>query len=289
VSLFVVVVLYKRMAGESQTCISLANQIEITHVDRVLLYDNSPVANSGPIPPGWTYFHDPDNGGLARAYNHALAEAKSKGCRWMLLLDQDSELPADFLHAVQKGMRAMEPRTDVVALVPVVRLGARRLSPVIPMLGRERPYHKCNVIESRWLMAINSGTCVRVGFIEEIGGFCSDFWLDYLDHWLFRKIAQCNKSIYITDAVIEHALSVADMNSGMSVERYQNILAAERRFTNRYLPRVWQMMLVPRLVGRALKHLVFTKDKRLGCSMAAAAWAQLGSCCHGLLSRHDPH
>ncbi len=80
------------------------------------------------------------------------------------------------------------------------------------------------------------------------------------------------------DAVIQHELSVTDMNRGMSVERYSNILAAELRFTNEFLPPLWRLALIPRLLARALKHLIVTSDKRLAGRMAIAACTQFSAC-----------
>jgi GT2 family glycosyltransferase len=278
VEVFVVVVLYKCAVGESLTCISLMNQMQANARDAVLLYDNSPAPDPHSIPAGWDYRHDPGNGGLAQAYNDAVARAQSAGYGWMLLLDQDSRLPPDFLVGVRNSMRAMDSRNDVVALVPIVESNSRQLSPLIPKPAWEKPYGRRNLVESDWLMAINSGTCVRVAFIEELGGFSKDFWLDYLDHWLFKMIAVHGRSIYVMDAVIQHELSVTDMNRGMSVERYSNILAAELHFANEFLPLSWRLALVPRLLARALKHLIATSDKRLAARMAIAACTQLSTC-----------
>jgi GT2 family glycosyltransferase len=281
-TLFVVVVLYKCAVSESQTCLSLLSQIDSDHRDVFLVYDNSPGSGSCSIPAGWQYCHDEANGGLVRAYNYALSQAKLGGCPWLLLLDQDSRLPPDFLARVRVSMIEMEPNADVVALVPIVVANSRQLSPIIPKLGREKFYDRRRFVESDWVMAINSGTCVRVRFIDDLGGFSADFWLDYLDHWLFRMIAIRGKSVYVTDSVIQHELSVADMNhSMMSVERYQNILTAERRFTNGYLPPLWRLVLVPRLLARAVKHLMLTDDKRLAGCMANAALVQLASMLKG--------
>ena len=43
------------------------------------------------------YVHDPSNGGLASAYNYALARAESEEREWLLLLDQDTSLTAEFI------------------------------------------------------------------------------------------------------------------------------------------------------------------------------------------------
>lgn len=280
ISLYVIIVLYKCDIATSATCQSLLKQIGLEQQDIFVVYDNSPSANLGSTPKGWQVVLDPNNGGLLTAYNYAFSQARSKGCHWVLLLDQDTDLPANFVVTVHENLALMQSKTDVVAIIPIVKAGDRQVSPMLPRLGRETSYALRNVVESNWLTAINSGTCLRVDFIEGVGGFCKDFWLDYLDHWLFKTINSSRKCVYVTDVVLQHDLSVANMNSGLSVQRYKNVLLAERRFTNNYLPPIWRFVLIPRLLGRALKHLIMTRDKRLGCLMVVAAAAQLVSLAH---------
>ncbi len=96
-----VVVIYKLEIAASKTIASLHSLgrqpgLEIS----LLIYDNSPspqtcehpIANLFPV----TYVHDPQNGGLAPAYNRALQMAEANGAEWLLLLDQDTVLSADY-------------------------------------------------------------------------------------------------------------------------------------------------------------------------------------------------
>jgi GT2 family glycosyltransferase len=274
-NLCVIVVLYQRALCASPTCLSLSNQSFLGPGDTFIVYDNSPHSNLGPIPTGWEVVTDSSNGGLLAAYSYAVSRAEAAGCAWVLLLDQDTDLPPDFLLAAHKMVAQLRDQADVVAIVPVVKAGKRQLSPMIPRLGRESPFVPREVVEKRWLMAINSGTCLRVDFIESIGGFSEAFWLDYLDHWLFKMIHNRRKSVYVSSMVLQHELSVANMNKGLSAQRYRNVLRAERQFTNGYLPPLWRLVLVPRLLLRALKHLVMTRDKRLGFLMVAGAATQM--------------
>jgi hypothetical protein len=284
--LFVVIVLYQRSIAASVTCQSLSKQRGIKSRDRFLLYDNSPCTNLGPIPRGWEVIVDSSNGGLFAAYSCAVSRAKAAACPWLLLLDQDTELPPDFLLTVHKNLALSQGKTDVVAIVPIVMAGSRQVSPMLPRLGKEYPFLLRDVVEPRWLMAINSGTCLRVDFIESIGGFSKAFWLDYLDHWLFKMIHSMRKGVYVSSAVLQHELSVANMDKGLSVQRYKNVLSAERQFTNTYLPLLWRLALVPRLLARAFKHLVITQDKRLGFLMVVGAAEQTAALVRNCWATH---
>jgi GT2 family glycosyltransferase len=275
IDLCVVVVLYNRTMNTSVTCRSLLQQTFIEPKDTFIIYDNSPSSNLGSsTPQGWEIVVDPSNGGLFTAYTHAVSRARSKGCPWVLLLDQDTELPSNFLVTVHEDLALMQAESDVVAIVPLVKAGNRQVSPMRPRLGREIPFNRRSVVEASWLWAINSGTCLRVDFIDSIGGFSNAFWLDFLDHWLFKMINNSRKRVYVSKLILQHELSVSNMDSGLTVERYKNVLRAEREFTNHYLPKLWRYVLVPRLLARASKHLIMTRNKRLGLLMVAAAAAQ---------------
>jgi GT2 family glycosyltransferase len=278
IDLCVVVVLYNCNINTSLTCRSLLQQTFIEPNDTFIIYDNSPSSNLGSTTPdGWEIVLDPSNGGLFTAYSYAVSKARSKGCPWVLLLDQDTDLPPNFLVTVHEDLTLMQAETDVVAIVPMVKAGNRQVSPMRPRLGREIPFNRRSVVEASWLWAINSGTCLRVDFIDSIGGFSNAFWLDFLDHWLFKMINNSRKRVYVSKLVLQHELSVSNMDSGLTVKRYKNVLRAEREFTNHYLPTLWRYVLVPRLLARALKHLIVTRNKRLGLLMAAAAATQVHS------------
>lgn len=276
-SILVTVVLYRCSVTQSPTCVSLQTQ-EAYSGDpiSILIYDNSPVGNPEELLPDWTYVSDSTNKGLATAYNYALSRAKLSGAQWLLLLDQDSILPRNFLANLQSEIALCHDNPKIAAIVPLVFSGHRQVSPMRPMLGLDRSYRSTRSTSFAWLAAINSAAAIRVSFIESIGGFSEVFWLDYLDHWLFRKIYDTAHAVYVSDIRIDHNLSVANFNQGLEVSRYENVLKAEAAFTNQYLPIYWRWVLAVRLVARAVKHAIFTHNKKIALLMLSAAWKQAG-------------
>jgi GT2 family glycosyltransferase len=240
-----------------------------------LIYDNSPIGNSVDLPSGWLYVSDPKNKGLAAAYNHAIAQAKDSAAQWLLLLDQDSCLPKNFMANLQTEIALCHQKSKIAAIVPFVFSNGRQVSPFLPKFGFDRPYNLSRSTTSKWIAAINSATSIRVSFVESIGGFPSEFWLDYLDHWLFRKIYDTGHAVFVGEMKIEHNLSVANFDMGLQVARYKNVLAGEMAFTNRYLPTYWRPILVIRLLLRAVKHSIITRDKRMALLMITAAFRQI--------------
>jgi GT2 family glycosyltransferase len=267
-----VVVLYKCTIDQSSTCISIRTQDSYDKgAISFLIYDNSPTGKPDGLPPDWIYVSDPTNNGLAAAYNHGISQAKHSGAHWLLLLDQDSCLPKNFMVNLQAEAALCHQKPEIAAIVPLVFSNRRQVSPFLPKLGFDRPYTLSHSTSSEWIAAINSAASIRISFLESIGGFSADFWLDYLDHWLFRKIYDTGHAVFVGEMKIEHSLSVANFDQGLEVSRYKNVLAAEMAFTNRCLPLYWRPILVIRLIARAVKHLILTRDKRMALLMIASA------------------
>jgi len=65
----------------------------------LLVYDNSPEPHHFPTFPFMRlhYRHNSQNPGVSKAYNEGCALAREKDKRWLLLLDQDTSMPAGWL------------------------------------------------------------------------------------------------------------------------------------------------------------------------------------------------
>lgn len=278
-TILAVVVLYKCSLEESFMCQTLQKQAAVLDPQSttVLLYDNSPTSAVINLPKNWIYVGNPKNGGVAAAYNRALELAHETGADWLLLLDQDSCLPPKFLVELNFALARLEGAEGISAVVPRIYCNGRQISPVRPMLGLDRPINRGNAVVSAWISAINSGAAIRVSFVEEIGGFNQGFWLDYLDHWLFRTIFARKKSVYISDAKVQHDLSVANLADGIGLPRYANVLEAERRFTNEFLPLFWKIVLMGRLAARAVKYGLGNRNKGLSRLLFSHAFRQFAT------------
>lgn len=236
-----VVVLYRLRPAQSPTIATLARSYQLLRQDRLKLelfiYDNSPQSQPLDVrlPFAHRYVHDPLNGGLAAAYNLALYSDPQDPERWLLLLDQDTALPEDFLEQSLKALEKIGPDQQVAAAVPRIFQEGRPISPAIITTGRVSPVKEIGEgIAREGLTAINSGVLVRKNFLREIKGFNPKFKLDYLDHWLFSEIGRIGKSVYVTGAVVKHDLSVSHIESRVSKDRYLSILDSETLFYRDY-------------------------------------------------------
>jgi GT2 family glycosyltransferase len=223
----------------------------------------------------FAYKHDPSNGGIAAAYNWTLDIAKSQGFSWLLLLDQDTSLPDTFLAFLGDAVRLYNTNKSVAAIVPRATDRGVAISPKRVCFGRLAPLPKLAPLIAEYeVTAINSGTAVRVPFMASLGGFNSAYWLDSLDHWMFRKIYGHGKRVAISGSVLEHNLAVSDYRRNkVSLTRYRSILSAEASFVTTEKRRVEIPVYMIRLVLRVVKQLVIYRRPDLAaltCAMIAA-------------------
>jgi len=235
-----VVVLYHLRPDQSPTIATLVRSFERIRGSgpglNLIIYDNSPKPQQVdiPLPFEHRYVHDALNGGLAAAYNYALNSDPGGDGQWLLLLDQDSTLPDNFLEEVFKALNLIGMDDGVAAVVPKILQRRRLISPALVKGGRVQPVKNIEPGVSREnLTALNSGALLRKNFLIGIGGFNQQFRLDYLDHWLFSEIKRRGKKVCVTGAVIGHDLSIG--NSGpVPPGRYLSILRSETLFYREY-------------------------------------------------------
>jgi GT2 family glycosyltransferase len=255
-----VVVLYQEEAVESLTIRSfnqaMRSEPGLISEIFVCVYDNSPQPSPLPrdlFPCEWAAFQPRRNNGLAEAYNVALEAARRGEIKWLLLLDSDTEVTAAFLKASLEEMDIAEADDKLAGLIPHIVEGGAVHSPRFANAFRRRPVSLSvsGVVDDE-LIALNSGSVLRVAAVLAIGGFNIDFWLDYLDYWLFRSLYTRGYRVFVLPETLAHSLSFADAARRMPRERYQNMLGAERYFFMRFGSRWERTRLKLVLLKRAL-------------------------------------
>jgi len=201
------------------------------HLEHVLIYDNSPQSRARPPVDlaACTYVHDASNGGTAAAYLHACGLAGETGIDWMLLLDQDTSLPAGFLAAASTTLASSRvlPR----ALVPWVFHGSSVVSPArVTDTGTIAPLHYGTPPPSvGCLTAISSGSLLHAPTLAAHMPLPGGLWLDYVDHWIFLQLGSRGLPVTVFDASLQHDLSVSTVKS-LSPARLTSILNGEACF-----------------------------------------------------------
>jgi GT2 family glycosyltransferase len=207
-----------------------------------LVWDNSPDRHTVPHHLAFPleYRHTGENLGVSGAYNSAAKLASEYGAQWLLLLDQDTALPPEFLLRMREYAQRLSPQSGcssskIAAVAPTVMMGQSQISPKVTVRGGRSVDPPPGFIgeESRELVLVNTGLLLRLESFSEIGGYDPDFWLDFSDRYLCHMLAQAGFSIWLAaDLQLQHHVSL--IAGGISLERYANLLAAEDAFFSLY-------------------------------------------------------
>lgn len=258
--ILVIVVLYKMPLTESPAIQGLLQTFacypELHKLLSVLIWDNSPTPfKSSELAPSFAYKHSQQNLGVSSAYNNAMQIAKAMGCQWLLLLDQDTAIPANFLpQALKLGCRFLN-KPEIAAVVPFLMDGDCVLSPREVLFKKFKPLHRpFEGVYPGEVTAANSGTLIRIDALEQIGGFNEDFWLDFSDVVAFYLLHQHGKQIYIAgDLLLKHKITVLDFRNSMSPERYSSFIAAEGAYWDTYRTVTERAFHTLRILERAIR------------------------------------
>lgn len=197
--LLIVLVLFKTKLDLSKAWSSLARDSDCG----VFIYDNSPESQS--VPQHFYYVHDSSNAGVSKAYNEAAKFATLNNKRWLLLLDQDTEFPANSL---EEYWKAISDYPDSKIFVPVLR-DSIIVSPFRYNLTRgfvTREIHNTKLPLSSYLAA-NSGMMINVLFFQQCGGYDQDIPLDFSDFAFLHKAKKLIDNFVVLEIVCQHCTS----------------------------------------------------------------------------------
>jgi hypothetical protein len=254
IEVMAVLVLYRRAAHEAASwpmlCAMMGHPGKFV-LKHCLIHDNSPQEVTHfyqHLPQGFELRLNPGNVGTAGAYAGGLDVAKAQKCEWLLLLDQDTLLPTDYLARAAASLSAAD------VLVPRVWHGEQLLSPgVLTTTGSIRPTYNLPEYGQGRATAISSGVLARVTAIEASLPFPREMWLDYVDHWMFLSFARNGFRIAAINADLAHDLSIKEPAS-LAPDRLESILRAETALY-RHLGIAARLILPIRRAMRGLRFL----------------------------------
>ena len=243
---------------------SLTTLLAATHPDelnlRILIVDNTPGGQDpGPLPPHVLYQAAPTNPGLAEAYNHATAQAAAQGYPWLLTLDQDTHLPANFLSVLAATLARHAGDARIGAIVGHISDAGRPLSPLHFARGfwpRVLPAAFAGLAPP-FTTALNSASLLRVEALQAIGGYDPRFPLNNSDTSLFHRLAESGRRLFVPPQLaIEHQLAIMDRADRMTPERYRQLLTDERAFWDLHMGPAARAERLFKLSGRFAKDLL---------------------------------
>ena len=203
--LLVVIVLFKKKPEQSSAYISIQTAHNILpSFPAIFIYDNSPhsclLTDSHII-----YRHDPENSGVSKAYNEAVVLATKKNKKWMLLLDQDTNVDTIIF---QKFLDSTLKYPASVAFVPKMKDEIGLLSPFQFSSGRGKRMEVC---KEKYLLEnfrfINSGLFIQCSAFLKAGGYEENIPLDFSDIAFGEKLKKITDHFIVIDTTLDNPFS----------------------------------------------------------------------------------
>lgn len=210
-----IIVLYKTKIPESKSYITLQKSLSDNKqkID-LIIYDNSPAYNSdyGDINSSFfniTYIPDYDNSGVSKAYNTAFNIAKDTGKKYLLLLDQDTDIPVNFIHEL---INSINLGYDLI--FPFLISNNQVISPCNFRFGRGsvlKKKHFCPGLHNlKNINFLNSGAIVSLEVFEKAGGYDLRLPLYYSDFNFFNRVKKITDTYYSMNVNCYHEMSSND-------------------------------------------------------------------------------
>jgi rhamnosyltransferase len=236
-----------------------------TQVEHVVVVDNSG-ARGGPTAGDVgdaVLLAQPGNVGLAAAQNVGIAWARRAGCRYVLLLDQDSVPAPEMVSALHEQLRELSAARPVAAVGPVFH---------DPREERDAPFVRVAFPISRktWCtpgrraveadFLISSGALIPLSVLDEVGPMDEGLFIDNVDmEWSFRARAKGFGLYGVCAARMEHHLGddrqpvlggVHQVVRHGPVRLYFIMRNRLRLYRLPHTPRVWIAQDVPRVFAK---------------------------------------
>ena len=236
-----VLVLYKTKLERSLTYNALKRSLAATEfgID-MLVYDNSPANDGGDIVNDpkikVNYIIDKANGGVSKAYNTGAELAVKMNKKWMMLLDQDTNFPAEtitkYLEAIEKypGEKLFAPmmmvnKQTIVSPCHFKFMRGFSVSSVTPGINSLKEYS-----------VINCGICIDTVAFNANNGYNELIRLDFSDHDFIRRFRKVVGDRFIViDLKVNHELSTTSKTSlDADLVRFDYYLEGAKYFSSSF-------------------------------------------------------
>jgi rhamnosyltransferase len=178
-------------------------------VDRVLVVDNTPNDSDLPVPlesinpTNFTLIANRSNLGQATALNIGVKQIIEWGYDWILLLDQDSLVSADFMESMSVTYQNYHSSDDVVSLCPLL-VNYDGISE--PNQASQKPWSfsgKPITGDAELVkIAITSGNLIRSNIFKQVGFFEDRFFINYVDIEFCLRLSKFNYRVLQSNSTI---------------------------------------------------------------------------------------
>lgn len=230
VEINILVVIYNKLLNESETMLSLQNCKDINNGNIHLHIWNNSSKSLQVEEVKWmeskfcnckfSIYEDGINHYLSYVYNKIITIVSNESV--LILLDHDSILPTSFLQDVNKAV-SDDKNADINLFLPLIFSHENVVSPAYEKLF-QHSFDKSYVgrVESRNLMAINSGMIIRSVYLKtKFPGYNSKLKFYATDNDFMLKYRKDNKYAYILPSAIKHSLNFIEDDIDSKVRRFK--------------------------------------------------------------------
>ncbi|MGA7521620.1 MAG: glycosyltransferase family 2 protein [Acidobacteriaceae bacterium] len=200
------------------------------------------------------------NVGIAAAQNAGIRASMEAGFTHVLLLDQDSALPAGMVR-------------NLLAAEAAILQSGPEVAAVGPQFIDEKTGRPCPAIRHRWIgiqklrmdprssepvetdHMIASGSLMRISVLSKVGLMRDDFFIDWVDiEWGMRARNMGYKSYYVPNVVMRHSVGDAvvvlfgrDVHLHNNIRNYYMLRNAIYLFRLKSMGWKWKINFLPRI------------------------------------------
>lgn len=207
---------------------SLADENEKAHL---YIYDNSLedqiINKDDSVWESVSYVHDSQNSGLGVAYNSGVKLATKKSLKWVVLLDQDTRFPVNFIMTLNQAIRQND---HIKLFAPMLKLkNGRAFSPT---RYKYKVGHFVNLEEGilslKEYSPVNSGMVINIAAFNDVGGYLENVKLDFSDFQFIERFRKKYLHFYLMDTVAVQNYSKGDKDLEKNLFRFAIYLECVR-------------------------------------------------------------
>ena len=177
------------------------------------------------------YIYKNYNLGISYSYNIGYYFLKKLNGDLLLLLDHDTKLTYEYLYYLLN----LNIYFKYSVYIPIIYHKNIQISPFLKGKFFNFKFIKNKKNIKKKIFGINSGLVISKFVLKIIKGFNNDFFLDYLDYWLFWIFSK-NKKIKIfilSKFKLKHNISILNYKK-LNKKRYLSIINSEILFYKKY-------------------------------------------------------
>jgi rhamnosyltransferase len=155
---------------------------------------------------GINFIYNKANKGIAYALNQGICWAEEKNYRYVVMLDQDSDIDDDMVNKLYESYENLSGKEKIAII------GSNYVVPITKRALLELKFRdKKPAVEVKTV--ITSGSFMSLSVFQEIGPFREEFFIDLVDiEYCLRAKAKGFKIFLLTKPVMRHSIGNATMH-----------------------------------------------------------------------------